>query len=724
MDDFPGITDSPALDFTSLRAEGITLLQRLAGHRWTDHNTHDPGITVLDQVCYALTDLIYRTGFSVPDLMAEGKTRPAWSANFQPGPMLSAGPLTLRDWRKVLVDTEGVRNAWIFPLDTTTDAYDARLYYDPVEDALQLSPPFRLRDTDRSALPQNLRGLYRVIFIPGPNENVDYVKKAIRRRLLGRRNLCEDFHRIEALESKGIRMEARVEIDEVSDRAALLARIYYAVYSYMAPRIRFYTLQERLAAGHTPEDILEGPLLDHGFIDDREIDAFQLRRSLRISDIIRLIMELEGVRAVQFLHISIPDTDIIASTENRTPWEMIVPDNFYPELLMPAMPSENTGSLPGVQLWKSGLPLRVSWTATRTALDRLFAAEKAGAAGAPLLPPTQGRNRQVALYQSIQHQFPEIYGIGELGLPQSATPLRKAQARQFKAYLSLFDQLLANSFAQLGGAGALFSLEKDATKRMYFSLALRGEIPEFEPLIHWEAFGLSAENTPEEKEEKYTAAMQKLAEGEDADKLWERRNRLLNHLLARFGEEFTEYDPVLKSNQFDLKENLLGDYAPLSSQRGKAFDYARPFADPNNVSGLERRLALLLGFSPERRRLSALNDPQDRGGFYLVEHILLRPDSGDKDQNSPILKLPFQQDENSPQLTDPFSLQLSFILPDWLDRFNENKNPGFRTSVRKTLREETPAHLRIYIHWLNKTDMEDFEATYEQWIEQLNAREV
>ena len=127
---------------------------------------------------------------------------------------------------------------------------DARLYYDPVEDALQLSPPFTLRDTNRSALPQNLLGLYRVVFMPDPNENVDVVKNTIRRRLQEQRNLCEDFHRIEALESKGIRMEARIEIEDVSDRAALLARIYYVVYTYMAPRIRFYTLQERLAAGY------------------------------------------------------------------------------------------------------------------------------------------------------------------------------------------------------------------------------------------------------------------------------------------------------------------------------------------------------------------------------------------------------------------------------------------------------------------------------------------
>lgn len=44
-------------------------VRSLAGDTWTDHNTHDPGITILDQLCYALTDLGYRTQFALPDLL-------------------------------------------------------------------------------------------------------------------------------------------------------------------------------------------------------------------------------------------------------------------------------------------------------------------------------------------------------------------------------------------------------------------------------------------------------------------------------------------------------------------------------------------------------------------------------------------------------------------------------------------------------------------------------
>ena len=73
------------------------------------------------------------------------------------------------------------------------------------------------------------------------------------------------------------------------------------------------------------------------------------------------------------------------------------------------------------------------------------------------LPLPAGRDRNVGTYYALQHQFPAAYGIGEMGLPASATPQRQAQAKQLKAYLMFFDQLLANYFAQLAHVKELFA---------------------------------------------------------------------------------------------------------------------------------------------------------------------------------------------------------------------------------------------------------------------------
>ena len=60
----------PAEDFYRLRREGIGFVEQMGSHLWTDYNTHDPGITILEALCYAITDLAYRTGWDIQDLLA------------------------------------------------------------------------------------------------------------------------------------------------------------------------------------------------------------------------------------------------------------------------------------------------------------------------------------------------------------------------------------------------------------------------------------------------------------------------------------------------------------------------------------------------------------------------------------------------------------------------------------------------------------------------------
>lgn len=55
--------------FTQLYQLGLQHIQRLGGHIWTDYNLHDPGVTILEQVCFSLTDLIYRCDFPVEDYL-------------------------------------------------------------------------------------------------------------------------------------------------------------------------------------------------------------------------------------------------------------------------------------------------------------------------------------------------------------------------------------------------------------------------------------------------------------------------------------------------------------------------------------------------------------------------------------------------------------------------------------------------------------------------------
>jgi len=104
--------EHPALDYAFLRREGIRYLESLIGHAWSDFNAHDPGITILEQLCYAITDLAYRASYEVPDLLASGGEDPYRSLP-RASAILPSDPVTLLDLRKLVIDVDGVHNAWI-----------------------------------------------------------------------------------------------------------------------------------------------------------------------------------------------------------------------------------------------------------------------------------------------------------------------------------------------------------------------------------------------------------------------------------------------------------------------------------------------------------------------------------------------------------------------------------------------------------------------------------
>lgn len=47
-------------DYSEAFAYALTIIQELAGKRWTDFNPHDPGVTMLDVFCYGILDIQYR----------------------------------------------------------------------------------------------------------------------------------------------------------------------------------------------------------------------------------------------------------------------------------------------------------------------------------------------------------------------------------------------------------------------------------------------------------------------------------------------------------------------------------------------------------------------------------------------------------------------------------------------------------------------------------------
>src|SRR5215212_12250724 len=61
---------APSRDYEWLREKGIHYVEKIGSSLWTDYNIHDPGITILEMLCFAITDLGYRTSYPVQNLLA------------------------------------------------------------------------------------------------------------------------------------------------------------------------------------------------------------------------------------------------------------------------------------------------------------------------------------------------------------------------------------------------------------------------------------------------------------------------------------------------------------------------------------------------------------------------------------------------------------------------------------------------------------------------------
>ena len=665
------------MNYSRLRKEGLNQLERMT-EQWTDFNAHDPGITILEQLCYALTDLGYRIDHEIPDLLATGGGDP-YESLYPPADILTSRAVTLTDLRKLALDVDGVKNAWLEPA-----AEELALHYHPGRQELGFTaePP--------ATQPVRLRGLHRVLIEP-----VDPGDAALRRRVAGRlhghRNLCEDFAEIRILEPQPIQVFATVELGRVDDVEQVQLEIFARIADHLSPPIPFRSLEQMLDDGLAVDEIFDGPLLAKGFIDEQSLMRASRCAGLYASDLIQVIMDVAGVRAVRSLRL--------AAGGEVEPWFLALDANRFPQL-------DTAGS--EIRLERAGLQARVD--GTRVAERHRQASEPGSLAPSPParasnpLAPPSGRDRGVGRYTSVQHHFPDVYGIGEAGLPESATPERKAQARQLKAYLMLFDQFLAGSFAQLAQVGDLFAFRGgDDAPRTYFTQPVDG------PGLRLEEIRAGDSATYRQRLESVT---------EDEGRAFERKNRFLNHLLARFAEQMGDHafiptappeisDPAKASPRRSVdpasqrirdKQAFLRHYPRISSARGTGFNLLEVASD-DNVSGFEQRLRLKLGLAEHRGET-----------LLLVEHLLLRPMAGDQAQELPML--------TEASRPDPYSLQLSLVFPGHAGRL---QRPELRRLVERIVRDEVPAHLTPRVHWLEGEDWARFEQAHRLWQKRLRA---
>lgn len=741
-----------SMDYELLREKAIQHIQDLAGKAWTDVNAHDPGITILEMLAYAITDLGYRTNYNIRDILTTAT--PEDIKNFFPAKEIMPNyPLTFNDYRKLMIDVEvplddiscesaGVKNAWIeesttneIPFYLDVD-YNKLSYTQPSPDVnrtvprclynvlLEFGSCEELGDLNSNTLegkttlnnfpipdqavdgtivrfevefprwdtpgidwdsPEDIRknikafdlqfsllpGQYGVetygVFTSGLNAGelwltmqknfvtypplgpqiaqvinqivldepsvgvftgmvVTYQKKVktifrilekVKATLMEHRNLGDDFFQYNAIKIDQIALCADVEIANNADVEEVHAQIMYQIEQFLDPTIFFYSLSEMYNKGYTTDEIFEGPLLEHGFIEDKELLRNDRRKTLHVSDLISIIMDIPGVlavRKIQIAGIPLDNDDNIPVETVRWCLEIPIEKNYVPRLSV-------TDSK--LLFYKENLPYRANPDEAQRLLDELEANDRPQKLINPSqdIPVEAGEYKDIENYFSIQEEFPLVYGTQSAGLPATASVERHAQAKQLKAYLLFFEQLLADFLSQLFHVKDLFSmndgLDPDGNpiiNKTYFSQSLINLVPDALPLYI----------TPAGHAERLQAMV------ESQETFLQRRNRILDHLAARFAESFAEYAmieykidaPKAPSELIEDKLAFLNNYPLISSARGTGFNYLDPCElwHINNISGLERRVSYLAGVDKPTADMLAF------GSTFKITESIPNPD--------------------------------------------------------------------------------------------------
>ncbi|MEL6131945.1 MAG: hypothetical protein AAFR59_01135 [Bacteroidota bacterium] len=977
----------PVEDFAFLREEGIQLIRKLAGLVWTDYNAHDPGITLLETFSYGLTELGLRASLDMKDIIASVSPNPK-SALFAPEAILPSQPVTLKDFQKLLINVEGVRNAWLLPLtlgqaQNVNGLYKLLLELDvvnltvgPNEVAVDLSSSLIAREVTVALGPENRRYRLEISFpywddqdvvalseivtvdsISGagggaivltdlgsqdPNDyaadiRVNYnggafiefvitvrvapeiggdpvenaaveaeiisqltpnlftfynqkvhaayqIRQEVYNTFVEHRNLSEDLTEISAIEIQEVGVNCQIEVIKGFHLETYLANVWLRLDQFFAPDVKIYTLEERLEVQGSSEKIYEGPLLESGFIEDDSLfGAYNNQgaatfRTVYVSDISNILVSsalgegaeqapgLEGqVLAIKNLNIGNFIRNRIVTSNVTSCLALVKPELFKPRF------SWNKSNISVV---RDGKLISYSEDLVEAIYLELRNADTTNQTSLTQLPFPDGDRLPLTDFRSLQHELPPLYGQADNIPSESASPEQRAKVEQLRAVLFSFDQLLANYISQIKQIQDVFSFDESISST-YTSMA-PFDIPYLENILRsFTNSGLSWPDFVALSDNPYVESLRQATESRSA--FLERRNRFLNHVLARFGLSLEAYEIYRNtestqnnpdSSEWRLREeeiayDLISDkartietYPMLSQDRTLSYDYTGVVWDTENIAGLAHRLLTFTGLRNKLRRslngevtdfynvtggganwgfdildaeanpmlesvisyptepeadaaaraliqsgISRDNyelDPQLVGssivhrvelrdfsvnpsillaqspntfptdwearletrriirdlrevgsGMFIVEHILLRPDT-DSEAPAQTDLVVVEEDPTLP-VSDPYSMRVSIVLPSGfenevltlseidqriLDEIAlpepadrepaEFRAPIFRQLITRMIAEEVPAHIIPHIFWLDKNTVADtsdtpslgnFETQLQAWLE-------
>jgi hypothetical protein len=548
----------PEQDFATLKEKGLDFIRTYSGSEWSNLNSSDPGITILDQLCFALTELGYCGDFPLGDLLTgeNGKLK-IKDQFYLPEQMLSTSPVTIADYIKYITDeVPDVKNAIIIPQSKTgLKQYQVYLLTD---DAMQEKDPVKEK------------------------ERMDAICSNVYFVLNKCRNIGELFRVPMPLHPVLVLAYGSLAVEQEENPGTFLRQIQQAIQNYIFPPVVASGFDQLSAQNLPIDEIINGPNLKNGWIPTES--AGDKKNSLRVAELNQLLEGIKGIAGVNITAFN-NTSDDVPFTEIQVALNQLINIDLAASIQSGTLNiTYRNISLQKEAVINSLLPATA--TPSKNELDTNVMSCTALA-----LPDVKFRD--VNDYYSIQNTFPEIYAAGADAVTSNASDYQVAQSRQLKGYLTLFDQVLANQFAQLANIDKLFSFKNFSTaapsdrkrfyttpnsvekyKRMYpvpyktfsptyFYQSLY-EVPHIKPLLKnndtfsfdisissepaalreqkaWEAYQLDPYNP-------YIRGLMECVDDEPTN--LSRRNEMLDHLLARYGESPLLINEIIDGSKY------------------------------------------------------------------------------------------------------------------------------------------------------------------------------
>ena len=554
------------LNYEALRKKAISYIEQYSGNQWTDYNYHDPGITIMEQLCYAITDLGYRTNFPIADILLSNKDQFDLVENnllLGPDKIFPTSAVNKADYRKLFLDAlPTIKNIWINQIDDH---------------------------------PMGISGLYE-LQVQLTEDVLEFQEQEtlaeLKKLFVENRFLSTDIERITLLKKAEISFSGKLSIDSFAVGEDILAEIYQQTENYLSNENK--EVEELSEAEIIFTERYTGPILANYSL--KSIRLKNKTNEIYTSEIKDIIEAIPGVIAIEKLVVyknGVKCFDPIVTFEKDT----------YP--ILEKLINKEDISIYQLSIYRNNTYYEIDTDIFYQLLDALTISDRKSyhdhRKHLKSIPDGRFEFSDVKEYFSIQKEFPAVYGLRDRELPSNSTKKRFAQAKQLKAYLLLFEQLMANHLSQLAHVRKLYSIDKEEINT-YFN-QVPTDIPTLESVLDFDSLG------------SFNHYLGTIAVTKDAN--IERKNQFLDHILARYGEEF---DTTLLAKLHHLVNYKASKSSTVSDVLRAKMEYAQQIVDLGYTrgkagvlineegeikkSGLQKRIELLL--SIEDRKTTSL----------------------------------------------------------------------------------------------------------------------